>query len=52
MFQKQGENEMSQVSINQNFEMKIKIVSNLRLMHLPPAPPKEIAGIITECAVH
>ena len=28
MFQKQGENEMSQVSINQNFEMKIKIVSS------------------------
>ena len=25
---------------------------HLRLMHLPPAPPKEIAGKITECAVH
>ena len=23
-----------------------------RLMHSPPAPPKKMAGIVTECAVH
>jgi hypothetical protein len=23
-----------------------------KLMHSPPAPPKKMAGIVTECAVH
>ena len=58
-FPQQGEHEVSQVSSTpqrflsfflKEFSFKIEILC--RLMHSPPAPPKKMAGIVTECAVH